>query len=198
MTSLIIIVSTLVIYSLFWCWYVGFGRKVSPELIEQVMLHCTKAGGVWSSATHQRNVRKLLENDDGKEFVMVNLLAIKSPKRESLKLLKQYTDIFLRSLLKRGGHPIAQARALSGKIEFLNVPAEEEWHSAFLVRYRSRRDFALIALETADSEHHDFKLASLDRTIAFPAAPWFAMGGPKVVVALILALAAALLHLLLI
>ncbi|MBT6593899.1 MAG: hypothetical protein HOO18_08085, partial [Porticoccaceae bacterium] len=49
MTSLIIIVSTLVIYSLFWCWYVGFGRKVSPELIEQVMLHCTKAGGVWSS-----------------------------------------------------------------------------------------------------------------------------------------------------
>ena len=198
MTSLIIIVSTLVIYSLFWCWYVGFGRKVSPELIEQVMLHCTKAGGVWSSATHQRNVRKLLENDDGKEFVMVNLLAIKSPKRESLKLLKQYTDIFLRSLLKRGGHPIAQARALSGKIEFLNVPAEEEWHSAFLVRYRSRRDFALIALETADSEHHDFKLASLDRTIAFPAAPWFAMGGPKVVVALILALAAALLQLLLI
>ena len=198
MTSIIIISSTLAIYSLFWCWYVGLGRKVSPELIEQVMLHCTKAGGDWSSATHQRNVRKLLENDDGKEFVMVNLLTIKSPKRESLKLLKQYTDIFLRSLLKRGGHPIAQARALSGKIEFLNVPAEEEWHSAFLVRYRSRRDFALIALETADSEHHDFKLASLDRTVAFPAAPWFAMGGPKVVVALILALAAALLHLLLI
>ena len=197
MTSLIIIVSTLAIYSLFWCWYVGFGRKVSPELIEQVMLHCTKADGVWSSATQRRNVRKLLENDDGKEFVMVNLLTIKSPKRESLKLLKQYTDIFLRSLLKRGGHPIAQARALSGKIEFLNVPAEEEWHSAFLVRYRSRRDFALMALETAGSEHHDFKMAGLDRTIAFPAAPWFAMGGPKLMVALILALATALLHLLL-
>jgi hypothetical protein len=128
---------------------------------------------------------------------MVNLLTIKSPKRESLKLLKQYTDIFLRSLLKRGGHPIAQARALSGKIEFLNVPAEEEWHSAFLVRYRSRRDFALMALETAGSEHHDFKMAGLDRTIAFPAAPWFAMGGPKLMVALILALATALLHLLL-
>ena len=197
MTSIIIISSTLAIYSLFWCWYVGLGRKVSPELIEQVMVNCTKAGGDWSSATHQRNVRKLLENDDGKEFVMVNLLTIKSPKRESLKLLKQYTDIFLRSLLKRGGHPIAQASALSGKIEFLNVPAEEEWHSAFLVRYRSRRDFALMALETAGSEHHDFKMAGLDRTIAFPAAPWFAMGGPKLMVALILALATALLHLLL-
>ena len=122
MSSIIIILSTLAIYSLFWCWYVGLGRKVSPELIEQVMVNCTKAGGAWSSETHQSNIRKLLENDDGKEFVMVNLLAIKSPKRESLKVLKQYTDIFLRNLLKRGGHPIAQARALSGKIEFLNVP----------------------------------------------------------------------------
>ena len=197
MSSIIIILSTLAIYSLFWCWYVGLGRKVSPELIEQVMVNCTKAGGAWSSETHQSNIRKLLENDDGKEFVMVNLLAIKSPKRESLKVLKQNTDIFLRNLLKRGGHPIAQARALSGKIEFLNVPAEEEWHSAFLVRYRSRRDFALMALETAGSEHHDLKMAGLDRTIAFPAAPWFAMGGPKLMVALILALATALLHLLL-
>lgn len=197
MSSIIIILSTLAIYSLFWCWYVGLGRKVSPELIEQVMVNCTKAGGAWSSETHQSNIRKLLENDDGKEFVMVNLLAIKSPKRESLKVLKQYTDIFLRNLLKRGGHPIAQARALSGKIEFLNVPAEEEWHSAFLVRYRSRRDFALMALETAGSEHHDLKMAGLDRTIAFPAAPSFAMGGPKLMVALILALATALLHLLL-
>ena len=197
MSSIIIILSTLAIYSLFWCWYVGLGRKVSPELIEQVMVNCTKAGGAWSSETHQSNIRKLLENDDGKEFVMVNLLAIKSPKRESLKVLKQYTDIFLRNLLKRGGHPIAQARALSGKIEFLNVPAEEEWHSAFLVRYRSRRDFALMALETAGSEHHDLKMAGLDRTIAFPAAPWFAMGGPKLMVALIFALASALLHLLL-
>ena len=197
MSSIIIILSTLAIYSLFWCWYVGLGRKVSPELIEQVMVNCTKAGGAWSSETHQSNIRKLLENDDDKEFVMVNLLAIKSPKRESLKVLKQYTDIFLRNLLKRGGHPIAQARALSGKIEFLNVPAEEEWHSAFLVRYRSRRDFALMALETAGSEHHDLKMAGLDRTIAFPAAPWFAMGGPKLMVALILALATALLHLLL-
>lgn len=113
MTSLIIIVSTLVIYSLFWCWHAGFGRKVSPELIGQVMVNCTKAGGAWPSETHQSNVRKLLEKDDGIEFVMVDLPAIKSLKRESSKYLKQYSDIFLCSLLKRGGPKLVVALILA-------------------------------------------------------------------------------------
>lgn len=194
MTSLIIFGSAIALYALFWSWYVGFGRRVSPELVEQVTQLMDQEGGAWASETHRKNVRKLLETDDGKDFVMVNLLAIKSPKRESLILLDKYAKVFLGSLLKRGGHPIAQARAASGKIEFLNVPETEEWDVAMLVRYRSRSDFAEMVLETAGSEHHGYKLAALDRTVAFPASPWFVLGGPKLLVALVLALSACLLH----
>lgn len=194
MASLIIIISAAVIYGLFWSWYVGFGGKISPELIQQVLNVIDNDKGAWSSDTHRRNVKKLLETDDGKDFVMVNLLKIKEPKKESLKLLEKYSKVFLGKLLKRGGHPIAQARATSGKVEFLNVPENEEWDVAILVRYRNRSDFAEMVLETADSEHHGFKMAALDRTVAFPAAPWFILGGPKILVALVLALIAALLH----
>ena len=197
MTSLIIFSTALGLYALFWAWYVGLGRKISPALLAEVERLMTEDDGGLTD-THKKNVRHFLENDDGKDFVMVNLLALKQPRRESLSLLNKYSKVFLGSLLKRAGHPIARASAAAGKIEFLNVPEGDEWDAAFLVRYRSRSDFAEMMIETWGSEHHGFKLAALDRTFAFPASPWFVLGGPKIMVALILALAAALLHIILI
>ncbi len=198
MVSLIIIATTVFLYALFWIWYSGFGRKASPELIEKALAAISQQGGSWSSDTHRHNLRELLEKDDGKEFIMVNLLTFKRPRRESFKLLGRYYSVFGKSLLKRAGHPIFQANAASGKIEFLGIPADEEWDLVALMRYRSRSDFAEMVIETADSEHHNFKLAALDRTIAFPATPRSWIGSPKILVALILALLASLLHIALI
>ena len=48
---------------------------------------------------------------------------------------------------------------------------------------------------TIGSEHHGLKLDSLEKTFAFPASPWFMLGGPRIVVALAIALVAALTHL---
>lgn len=197
MTSLIIFGSALALYALFWSWYVGFGRKLSPALLERVV-STMAADDEFLTDTHRNNIRQFLENDDGKDFVMVNLLAIKKPKRESMKLLNKYAKVFLGSLLKRAGHPIAQARSTAGNIEFLNVPEADEWDVAMWVRYRSRTDFAEMIIETWGSEHHGFKLTSLERTFAFPASPWFVLGAPKLLVALLLALAACVLHILLV
>ena len=197
MTSLVIFASAFALYALFWSWYVGFGRKVSPQLLEKVERILAEDDDLLTD-THRNNIRHFLENDDGKDFVMVNLLAIKRPRQESMLLMNKYAKIFLGNLLKRAGHPIAQARAAAGKIEFLNVPEADEWDVAMWVRYRNRSDFAEIVIETWGSEHHAYKLAALDRTFAFPASPWFIFGGPKLVVALVLALAAALLHIILI
>ena len=197
MTTLVIFGSAAALYALFWIWYVGFGRKVSPQLLEEVE-SVMAADDETLTDTHRHNIRHFLENDNGKDFVMVNLLAIKKPRLESLELLNKYAKIFLGDLLKRAGHPIAQARSAAGNIEFLNVPEADEWDVAMWVRYRSRTDFAEMIIETLGSEHHGLKLASLDRTFAFPASPWFVLGGPKLLVALVLALAACVLHILLI
>ena len=122
MTSLIIIASTVFIYALFWVWYVGFGRKASPELIEQTLAAINNKDSVWSSDTHHKNIRQLLENDDGKEFFMVNLLTFKQPRRESVKLLFRYYEVFGKSLLKRAGHPVFTAAAAAGSPGRSSIP----------------------------------------------------------------------------
>jgi hypothetical protein len=198
MLSAVIFGSALFIYAFFWCWYVGVNRQVTPELVEQTMNAISQTGSAMVTDTHRKNIRYFLENDDGKDFVMVNLLTLKRPTAQARKKLTTYSKIFLGQLLKRAGHPVVQAMAGTGKIEFIGVPETEEWDSAFLVRYRSRKDFAEIIIDTAGSEHHGLKIASLERTVAFPASPWFIMGGPKLIVSLMLALLAALFHILLV
>jgi hypothetical protein len=47
---------------------------------------------------------------------------------------------------------------------------------------------------TSGSKHHGLKLESLEKTFAFPASPWFVFGGPRIVVALGIALLASVLH----
>jgi hypothetical protein len=71
----------------------------------------------------------------------------------------------------------------------------DNWSAAGMVRYRSRLDFMDMLPTTVGSDHHHLKLASLEKTFAFPSSPWFMFGGPRLVVALAIALIAALLHL---
>jgi hypothetical protein len=61
-----------------------------------------------------------------------------------------------------------------------------------MIRYRSRHDFMDMLPDTVGSEHHGLKLAALEKTFAFPASQWFMLGGPRVVVALLIALIAAI------
>ncbi|MFT4998015.1 MAG: hypothetical protein ACI8RO_001367 [Flavobacteriales bacterium] len=196
MVSVTIIGVALLIYAIFWLWYIGFSRTINPELVDQVMDTISASNSALTTDTHRKNFKHFLENDNGKDFVMVNLLRLKRPTAESRKNLGIYSKIFLGGLLKRAGHPVAQAQAAAGKIEFVDIPEEQEWDSAFFVRYRSRKDLAEMLLETAGSEHHNLKIASLERTVAFPASPWFILGGPKLLVPLVLALCASLLHIL--
>ena len=125
---------------------------------------------------------------------MVNLLELKSPKRESRKKLTAYQKIFLGNLFKRAGHPVFVASVASGKIE--NVGCDtDNWTAAGMVRYRSRRDLMEVLPETFGSKHHGLKLEALERTFAYPSTPWMLVGGPRIVAPLALALIAALLHL---
>ncbi|MBY6211704.1 hypothetical protein KUV95_09055 [Microbulbifer agarilyticus] len=184
-----IVGGALLTYGLFHCWYVGFGKRVAPELRERLKLAMEKTD---IPEFQRSNILQFLERDDGKDFVMVNLLELKQPRAESRKKLTAYSKIFLGSLLRRAGHPVAMATAASGKIESVNVAPERDWGVAFLVRYRSRTDFAEVMLETLGSEHHGLKLDALARTIAFPAAPWSLASGPRILVPLLIALLATI------
>lgn len=188
MSPTLIWLIALLTYALFYCWYIGFRSRVTPAEIERTMA-ILDAGLV--DETRKSHLRHFLANDDGKDFVMVNLLELAKPRKESSKNLNAYQKIFLGQLLRKAGHPILIARAASGNIENVACQEFDNWTAAGMVRYRSRRDLMEILPATIGSEHHELKLSALDKTFAFPASPWFVVGGPKLLVPLLIALIAA-------
>jgi len=192
MSAVMIWIIAALAYAVFWFWYVGFKKKVTPQEVVTTM-RLFERDGSWT--THQQeNLRKFLLDDDGKDFVMVNLLHLKSPKEESLKKLNKYQKIFLGALLRKAGHPVMIARASSRNIENVACDHADDWSAAGMIRYRSRRDLMNMLPATIGSKHHGLKLDSLEKTFAFPAAQWFMFGGPKIVVALSIALLASFMH----
>lgn len=177
------------IYALFWVWYVGLKGKLSATEVEQYMQRFEATG---LAPDRLENLHHFMANDDGREWFMINLLELKSPKRESAKLLHSYSKIFLGGLLKRAGHPFFVANAKAKNIENLHCEHADNWTSTGIIRYRSRRDLAEMLLDTFGSDHHANKLASLEKTLAFPATTDVLMGSPRVLVAMGLALIAAL------
>jgi hypothetical protein len=193
MTSVVIWGSALAAYALFWSWYVGFRRKVTPAEAEATA-RALEAAGTYSEKQVE-TVRKFLANDDGKDLVMINLLHLKEPLKESRQNLAAYQEVFMRKMHRNAGHPVMVATNGSGNIENVACEHADDWHAAAAVRYRSRRDMMEIFLETIGSEHHQLKLDSMEKTFAFASANWFIAGGPRVLVAFVLALAAALVQL---
>tara|TARA_R110001599_G_scaffold353463_1_gene593074 strand:- start:125539 stop:126135 length:597 start_codon:yes stop_codon:yes gene_type:complete len=190
MTAVTIWVAAVLTYTAFWCWYVGFRRRITPAEAEATMDLLDKAGSM--TPKQRDSLAHFLANDDGRDFVMVNLLELKKPVRESRKNLDSYQKIFLGGLLRKAGHPVMIATAASGNVENVACEHADDWMAAGMIRYRSRRDLMEVLPTTVGSEHHGLKLAALEKTFAFPASPWFMLGGPRVVVALAVALIAAL------
>lgn len=186
--DIVIWIIALSLYALFWLWYCGVKGRLSKHEVE-IFISSFEAKGLSESAL--LNIREFLEQDDGREFFMVNLLEIKSPKRESQKLLMGYFKKFMSGMIPRGGHPLFLAKAAAKNIENLNCEHADDWSSVGIIRYRSRRDFAQIVLKTFGSEHHSDKLLSLKKTLAFPSTTTLFFGSPKVIIALVLGLAAA-------
>ena len=176
------------LYALFWLWYCGVKGRLSKHEVE-IFISSFEAKGLSERALS--NIREFLEQDDGREFFMVNLLEIKSPKSESQKLLMGYFKKFMSGMIPRGGHPLFLAKAAARNIENLNCEHADNWSSVGIIRYRSRRDFAQIVLNTFGSEHHADKLLSLNKTLAFPSTTTLFFGSPKIIIALVLGLAAA-------
>ena len=145
--------------------------------------------------------------DDGREFFMLNLVRfapgdIPDPESGAPKPARQvmegYTRMFLPALFARGGHPAIAARKIGGYFDAWGVEADPGWSIIGYMRYRSRRDLAALVLDPRFAGAHEFKFAAMPQTYSFPTKPQImTLAGPKVWVALALALAAALGHIVL-
>jgi hypothetical protein len=183
--------AALLAYALFYYWYIGFRKKITPAEVEATMAIFEQREHIWNQSQLD-NLRSFLLEDDGRDFVMVNLLLFNAPVRTSRETMGNYQKVFMGELLRKGGHPVVVGRAASGSIDNVDNSEADLWHMAALVRYRSRRDLMEMIPATLGSEHHGMKLAALDKTMSFPASPWFMFGGPKVLMPLVLLLLALL------
>jgi len=166
------------LYALFLAWYRNWRGKLTPEEIERYI--------ALANQTHDNDlndfgvIRKFLEEDDGREFVMVNLVKVASGKVPDPEtgepvsgpaLLRRYTGPFMRALFARGGHPALAARKVGGYVDAWNVPPDPGWTIVGFMRYRSRRDLMELVTDPRFTGMHAFKIAATPETFSFPTQP---------------------------
>jgi hypothetical protein len=199
-TALSIWAAALALYGGFWLWYVGIPRPLTAAEIDAHLALVAKSElGV--TPDRLARLRAFLEADDGGEFFMLNLLRVQpgpvvgpgsDQPRSAREVMAGYSDHFMPALFRRGGHPAYYGRAAAGYLEEWKVEPDPGWTVAAAIRYRSRRDMIELVTDPRFAGAHAFKEAALANTLAFPTAPAFVVVGPKIWVALVLALLAAL------
>ena len=101
----------LALYGLFRLWYDNWRGPLTKAEIDTFF---EQAKGKYDGGNDLAVLRAFLEADDGKEFVMLNVVKIESGmvtdpatggQIEGREAMRRYSDPFVRALIARGGHP---------------------------------------------------------------------------------------------
>jgi len=193
----------LVLYGAFRLWYDNWRGPLSPAEIEAFMAEAARTR--LNDYSDPAAVRAFLEADDGKEFVMSNLVRVHPGEvphpvtgvpTPGLALFQAYARLFVKLLLRHGGHPVMAMRKVGGYVDAWNTVPDPGWHVVGAMRYRSRRDMMALVVNPVLQGVHALKTAGTDVTFSFPTQVIVGLAlQPRAAVALGLALAAALVHL---
>jgi hypothetical protein len=183
-------------YAAFFFWYTSFGGPLSEEEISRYM-RLFEARADTADPETLAVLRAFMETDTGDDFVMVNLIDLYEtpvqvegvvPGESSSQVLDRYMSYMYPALFKRACHPVLFGSAAGRAMDLMNADGMERWSAAAGMRYRSRRDMLDIAANPAFTGSHEFKVAAMRKTIAFPVDPWFQLGDPRLLFALLLGL----------
>jgi hypothetical protein len=197
--------SAVALYALFVGWYFNWRRPLSAAEVEDCLRRILAADPDLGVRNDPAILRRFLETDDGRQFFMLNVVKlapgnvadpVTGESKPARAVMQGYTGMFLPALFRRGGHPAIVARKVGGYFDAWGVEPDPDWTIMGYVRYRSRRDLAELVSNPRFAGAHDFKFAAMPQTFSFPTQPMvLVLVSPAVTVGLVLALAAALLHL---
>ena len=169
------------LYLLFWTWYGGRGKPLSPRDVDGYIEELGRRTQGHHEPDQARllleQVRALLASDDGNEFIMQNLVRYRSKAQyppgynfgdDPREADKRYGRAIVWPLLRRGSLPVFIARRAG---VFLQPEGADDWHYVAMVRYRSRRDFVLFALDIEQGDIAVHKWAAIGKTHVFPVKP---------------------------
>ncbi len=184
------------LYLLFFGWYTSFGGPLTDaEIAHYIELFESREPA--PSPEQVAKARKFMEEDTGDDFVMVNVIDMYEtplqiegvlPGETSDEVMAKYMAFMIPELFARACHPVLFGQAANSAMDLMNADGMEEWTTGAGMRYRSRRDMLEITFNPAFAGSHEFKIAAMRKTIAFPIDPWLQLGDPRLVLALLLGL----------
>ncbi|MEM9255210.1 MAG: hypothetical protein AAGA91_07170 [Pseudomonadota bacterium] len=176
----------------FFLWYTSLAGPLTESEIRSFIAQF-EARGV--DAADLDALREFLESDTGDDFVMANLIEMNNPPppiegvpedANAQELLDVYMAHMYPALFKRASHPVLFGMAAAPAVDIWGIEGANQWTTVAMMRYRSRRDMLEIATNPAFQGPHEFKIAAMKKTIAFPADPWGYLGDPRLLLALVL------------
>ncbi len=186
----------LLLYFFFSFWYTNTEGPLREDEIDDFVAQVQLNG---LSGEQASRLREFMRADTGRQFLMLNNLdmadnpatidgtALEISAGESAgDLMNRYMEHMYPGLFKRACHPIYLGEAVFTALDIVGIEGGESWDRAALFRYRSRRDFMEIVSNPALPGKHEFKIAALDKTIAYPLENTIYLSDPRMLLALIL------------
>jgi hypothetical protein len=177
MNSTLLIATVLaLLYGLFLLWYGGRGSPLSETEIVHFERELSQLMQGREGPTAQELVRAIAANDDGREFVMHNLVRYRARALypaghafdDSARAAdRRYGRAALWPLLRRASVPVFLAKC-AGRFMDEGTPP---WDYVAMVRYRSRRDFLRFALVIEGQDIAVHKWAAIEQTQITPLKP---------------------------
>lgn len=188
-------------YTIFVAWYTDFGGPLRDQEIETYLGRFESLG---FSQERRTRIRRFMESDTGRPFLMVNVVDYADdppdvegaePGESSAQLMNRYMEHMFVQLFARACHPTVMGQAVHTTLDLVGVEelsGAERWDMGALFRYRSRRTFLEIVTIPETLGRHEFKVAALDKTIAYPIETQLNLGDPRALLGLFLLAGAAL------
>lgn len=185
-------VLSLAVWFVFSWWYTNTADPLSAEEVDRYM-GILEQGGI--DPERADAIRTFLETDSGDDFVMINMIEMNAvvPPLEGLApgataqdALDGYMTHMYPALFSRASHPVVFGTAATSALDVWGIDGAKQWSQGAMFRYRSRRDLVEIATNPDFKGPHEFKVAAMNKTIAFPLDPWVQAGDPRLLLGLVM------------
>ena len=156
-------------------------RQCGQPAVEFVV---TLTGLVYAGAKKGNPYKlRFMGTDTGDDFAMLNAIDFHEtprpgpgvdPDDTTAEVMAKYTRPFMAQAFRNAAHPVFLGTAAANALDLWGVEGAYDWSFGGLVRYRSRRDLmeqAVFISKLPGHNIHDFKIAAIEKTIAFPVDP---------------------------
>jgi hypothetical protein len=189
------------LYGLFVSWYTDFGGPLTETEI-QTFIAKTEDQNLGGAPSARGALLDFLRNDTGGQFLMFNAVDLAKdppqtegapPDADAQTLIDLYMEHMIPALLSRASHPVVVGKSVADSLDLQGIEGAEAWSDGAIMRYRSRRTLIDIIGNPEFYARHDFKLAGLEKTIAYPIEPRIYLGDLRLLLGLFMLAITALL-----